>query len=101
MQMTINGKEFDAIYDVYPFIKSKKGDIIAFIEPDNGYVIVNIINLVSYESLRDKSGSIAIGDAITKKKVEKPPGKLASNPRNKETEKNQSSILTFSLYSTI
>lgn len=77
-KVTVNDRTFKVIFDVYPFVKCQKGDMIAFTEPDQGFVVIAIHNVAGQESAADAAGRVKVGDGIRFDRAEKPkPGKVS------------------------
>ncbi len=74
----ILGKDLNAIYDTYPFVTSKIGDLVCFTEPEKRNIVIATLDNFRYDSAADRAGRVRANDVI---RLEKPkinkPGSLA------------------------
>lgn len=77
-KVSLLGDLYDVIFDEYPFVRSTRGEMIAFTEPDFGFVLIAIHNLVAHESASQRMGRARAGDVIMfSPSPRPPPGRLA------------------------
>jgi hypothetical protein len=69
---------YEVTYDVYPFLHVTTGSLIAYVEPNHGYVLIGVLNVVSTDSAALRMGRVQVGDRIIFRSKRRQPGRLAS-----------------------